>query len=133
MKRIVYNILFLLTIVWAWNTIGEYVAYQEEETAFSDVLGAENPQAENSIVSVLTHANSYADVSVRTVQTFSPNVSRRYRPGEFSFERVFASFEQEQALSAGNVLKISHGLSQECAARLKYAGYYIYMLRKIII
>lgn len=133
MKPIVFGILFIFSIVWGWNTIGEYSASSKNEIVVTESETSEATHHIDQIISVLTAANSYADVSVRTPNFLSTNFVRRYRPAGFSFDKLYIYLTEGQGILFDNTYKLSLGLSQEYAARLKYAGYYIYNLRKIII
>lgn len=133
MKQIVLGILFSLTIICVWNMVGEYCVSPEvvKEPAEAETCRAANH--EGQIISVLTAANSCADVSVRTTTNFSPSFARRYRPAGFSFDKLFEHLCDGQGSVFDTTFKTTTGLSQEYAARLKNAGYYIYTLRKIIV
>lgn len=133
MKRIVLSILFLLAIVIGWNTVGECCAPVKAVREPVKTETGEATHHEDRLISVLTAANSCADISVRTGSSFSSNLARRYRPAGFSFDRLFEYLTHDYATISKVTLKTTTGLSQEYAARLKNAGYYIFTLRKIII
>lgn len=133
MKHIVLGILFFLAIISGWNMMGEYCVSSEvvKEPVQEETCRAASH--EDQIINVLTAANSCADVSVRTITSFSPTVARRYRPAGFSFDKLFEHLCNGQGTIFDTTFKTTTGLSQEYAARLKNAGYYIYTLRKIIV
>jgi len=133
MKRILLSILFFGGVVWGWNTMGEAMVSLKvaEETQQSVTCKAK--QHVDYMLSVLTEANRWADVSVRPVNSLPTNLIRRYRPGVFSFGCLFVCLRAELDTLANYVFKSFLELSQEYAAHLKDAGYYIYTLRKMIV
>lgn len=90
-------------------------------------------QQEDKIVSVLMAANKCADVSVHTHGSFFSQMARRYRSLGSCWEKLFENLVYGQGNCLHTTFKITSVLSDECDARLKNAGYYIYTLRKIII
>lgn len=133
MKRIVFSILFIFAVVWGWNTMERCVVPMDEQKIVERSETSEATQHVDQTISVLTAANSCADVSVRPSTSFSTNFVRRYRPAGFALDRMFEYLTEDQDNSLANALKTTKGFSQEYAARLKTGGYYIYTLRKIII
>lgn len=133
MKRIILCILFILAAVWSWNREGEYPASEKLVVQTEETEAAQATRHVDQIISVLVAANSCADLSVRTTNTISVSIVRRYRPGDFSFDRLFGYLAEGQDSIFENAIKTTSGLSQEYAARLKNEGYYLYALRKIII
>lgn len=133
MKRFVLCILFLFTVVWAWNTTADYFGPEnlvvEEMTSSDDKV----VQKLDEVISTLLEANHFTYLSVQPTLSFTSNFARRYRPGGFTFDKFMEYQLEEQGILLKNHLKTTFSFSQECAARQKYAGYYIFSLRKIII
>lgn len=133
MKRIVLSIIFLFAVVWGWNTIGEQLlpVKNAENTELNQ--SSEASQHFDQVISVLTEANHYADVSARTNNSLPANGVRRYRPGGFSFDYLFICLKTGQDTFFNSTFKSFLQLSHSYFARQKAMGYYIYTLRKIII
>lgn len=131
MKRIVLSILFLLMVVWGWNTAGEYRMLQKNIAEEVPVQEAQATQNIDQVFCVLVAANSFADVSAQTNYNFASNLARRYRP--LAFDKMQDLQVQEQETNLDITLKSILLSSQEYAARQKNAGFYIYTLRRIII
>lgn len=133
MKRIILNILFLGAVVWGWNTVaGSVVPVEASEVTAREAMG-EARQHVDQMICVLTEANSCADVSVRPVSPLPTSLVRRYRSGFFSLGNLFSGLRTEAGIVSNSVFKFFLELSQSYAARLKDRGYYVYMLRKIIV
>ena len=116
MKRFVICLLFLFTVVWSWNTTVNY-------------FGPENLVAEKMTGS----DDKVVQKLVQPTLSFTSNIARRYRPGGFTFDKFMEYQLEEREMLLKNHLKTTFFFSQEYAARQKYAGYYIFSLRKIII
>lgn len=133
MKRIILGILFLWTIVWGWNTVLGGVVPDEAIKVVEQKTEGEARQHVDQMISVLTEANSCADVSIRPVNPLPTNLIRRYRPGIFSFGCLFSCLRTELDTISNHIFKSFLELSQCHAAQLKDMGYYVYMLRRIIV
>lgn len=133
MKRIILGIVFLVAAVWGWHTLEESLASVKAEIKVETSEASETTSPVAQIISVLTAANSCADISVQTNSTFSSNMARRYRPAGFVFDKMQEYLVEGQACIFYNSFQIISRISQVYAAHLKCEGYYIYALRKIIV
>lgn len=133
MKYLFVCILFLLMACSWWAGKGEYAPEEASEMEYEERYTEETERQSNKIVSVLMAANSCADVSVRTNGSLFSQMARRYRPLGSYWEKMFENLAHGQGNNQYTTFKITSVLSDECDARLKNAGYYIYTLRKIII
>ncbi len=116
-----------------WTSKGEYCLEKTSEMEYAERYTGEAEQQEDKVVSVLMAANSCADVSVQTNSSFFSQMARRYRTLGSCWEKLFENLAHGQGNSQYTIFKATSVLSDECDARMKNAGYYIYMLRKIII
>lgn len=132
MKRIVLILLFLSAVVWGWHTAGEVMAFAEIRTEQTQTACGEATPSVDSGIQVLKDANRYAEITAPP-NTVPLNVSRRYRPAGFSFDKLFVYLTENQNTCANHTFKFFLEFSQGYAALLKETGYYIYTLRKIII
>ncbi len=133
MKRIVLCILFLLTVAYGWKMTEEYWTspiLELEETVAAEGQVIQKP---DEIIGVLLEANHFTYMPAQISVHFVSNLARRYRPAGFSFDKFMEYQIEDQRHLYCNHLKATGAVSQEYAARLKCAGYYIYSLRKIII
>lgn len=87
----------------------------------------------DEVISALMEANHFTNLSVQPTLSFTSNIARRYRPGGFTFDKFMEYQLEEREMLLKNHLKTTFFFAQEYAARQKYAGYYIFSLRKIII
>lgn len=133
MKRFVLGILFLFAVVWGWNTMQEKYTSATEQAQTETTETATATGSIDQMISVLTEANSPADMSVRTSPSPSVSFARRYRPAGFSFDKLFDYLVLGQKTIFNSTFKTTAELSQAYAARIKYEGYYLYTLRKMII
>ena len=139
MKRFVICLLFLFTVVWSWNTMVNY--FGPENLVARDLVegdgfaGSDDKvvQKLDEVISALMEANHFTNLSVQPTLSFTSNIARRYRPGGFTFDKFMEYQLEEREMLLKNHLKTTFFFSQEYAARQKYAGYYIFSLRKIII
>ena len=131
MKRFVICLLFLFTVVWSWNTTVNY--FGPENLVAEKMTGSDDKvvQKLDEVISALMEANHFTNLSVQP--SFTSNIARRYRPGGFTFDKFMEYQLEEREMLLKNHLKTTFFFSQEYAARQKYAGYYIFSLRKIII
>lgn len=131
MKQLALYILFLFSVAFFLNAAGVFYTPAERISATgNDVPGAGNT---DQSISASFIANSYADVSARPGNPFGSNLMRRYRPGGFSVDNVFARIAEEKKFALINSYKNILHSSREYFAQQKLAGYYIYTLCKIII
>ena len=133
MKRFVICLLFLFTVVWSWNTTVNY--FGPENLVAEKMTGSDDKvvQKLDEVISALMEANHFTNLSVQPTLSFTSNIARRYRPGGFAFDKFMEYQLEEREMLLKNHLKTTFFFSQEYAARQKYAGYYIFSLRKIII
>ena len=146
MKRFVICLLFLFTVVWSWNTMVNY--FGPENLVAEKMTGSDDKvvQKLDEVISALMEANHFTNLSVQPTLSFTSNIiclyaqtcfasniARRYRPGGFTFDKFMEYQLEEREMLLKNHLKTTFFFSQEYAARQKYAGYYIFSLRKIII
>ena len=133
MKRFVICLLFLFTVVWSWNTTVNY--FGPENLVAEKMTGSDDKvvQKLDEVISALMEANHFTNLSVQPTLSFTSNIARRYRPGGFTFDKFMEYHLEEREMLLKNHLKTTFFFSQEYAARQKYAGYYIFSLRKIII
>ena len=133
MKRFVICLLFLFTVVWSWNTTVNY--FGPENLVAEKMTGSDDKvvQKLDEVISALMEANHFTNLSVQPTLSFTFHIARRYRPGGFTFDKFMEDQLEEREMLLKNHLKTTFFFSQEYAARQKYAGYYIFSLRKIII
>ena len=133
MNRFVICLLFLFTVVWSWNTTVNY--FGPENLVAEKMTGSDDKvvQKLDEVISALMEANHFTNLSVQPTLSFTSNIARRYRPGGFTFDKFMEYQLEEREMLLKNHLKTTFFFSQEYAARQKYAGYYIFSLRKIII
>lgn len=88
----------------------------------------------DEVISALMEANHFTNLSVQPTLSFTslilPDGIGR---GGFTFDKFMEYQLEEREMLLKNHLKTTFFFSQEYAARQKYAGYYIFSLRKIII
>ena len=132
-KWFVICLLFLFTVVWSWNTMVNY--FGPENLVAEKMTGSDDKvvQKLDEVISALMEANHFTNLSVQPTLSFTSNIARRYRPGGFTFDKFMEYQLEEREMLLKNHLKTTFFFSQEYAARQKYAGYYIFSLRKIII
>lgn len=133
MKQFVLYILFLFTVVWGWNTTANH--FVPENPVVKEMTAPDDKviQKPDEVIGVLMEANHFTNLSVQPTLSFTSNLARRYRPGGFTFDKFMEYQLGKQNILLKNHLKTTFSFSQEYAARQKYAGYYIFSLRKIII
>ncbi|MCI5707148.1 MAG: hypothetical protein MR298_07480 [Odoribacter sp.] len=133
MKYILMCILFLVMACSWWTGKEDCRLEETQDIEYAERYTGEAEQQEDKIVSVLMAANKCADVSVHTHGSFFSQMARRYRSLGSCWEKLFENLVYGQGNCLHTTFKITSVLSDECDARLKNAGYYIYTLRKIII
>ena len=116
-----------------WNTTVNY--FGPENLVAEKMTGSDDKvvQKLDEVISALMEANHFTNLSVQPTLSFTSNIARRYRPGGFTFDKFMEYQLEEREMLLKNHLKTTFFFSQEYAARQKYAGYYIFSLRKIII
>lgn len=133
MKRIVLVIFFLGIIVWGWSTIREDVVLTGEVEKAEETLNSEARRDVNRIILVLTEANRFAAVCVVSSNSLPSNLVRRYRPMGFLFDHLSICVKTGLYRNCLLTLKTFLELSQAYTAHLKRMGYYVYVLRRIIV
>lgn len=124
---------FLLMVCFWWTGSENYCPEDISTEECAERYTGATAQQEDEIISVLMAANRCADVSVRANGSFFSQMARRYRSLGSCWEKLFENLAHGQGNYLHTTFKVTSILSDECDARLKNAGYYIYMLRKIII
>lgn len=137
MKHFFLYIIFLLAIVLVSGTKGEAYMFTEIQSVESDKEGVLHElmaiPATDPCIAVCIAANSCADVTITKPSNFNFNSVRRYRPAGFSFDKLFIYLTAEKGLLQTDLYKKSLFHTQEHSALLKSGGYYIYVLRKIVV
>lgn len=133
MKYILICILILLVACSWWTGKEDCRQKETQGIEYAERYFGKTEQQEDKIVSVLMAANRCADISVRTNGSFFSQMARRFRFLGSYWEKLFENLVCGQGNCQHTTFKITSVLSDECDARLKNAGYYIYTLRKIII
>ena len=110
-------------LFWPENLVAEKMTGSDDKVV----------QKLDEVISALMEANHFTNLSVQPTLSFTSNIARRYRPGGFTFDKFMEYQLEEREMLLKNHLKTTFFFSQEYAARQKYAGYYIFSLRKIII
>lgn len=116
-----------------WTGRVDYCPVEVPAVECAGQYTGEAGRQEDKIVSVLMAANSSADVSARTNASLFSQMARRYRSLGSCWEKLFENLVYGQGNNQHTIYRRTSLLSDECDARLKNAGYYIYTLRKIII
>lgn len=134
MKGALIGILFLLFTGWWESGEGGYVRVEEmQQEGMERVEAGEVDRQEDKVVRVLAEANRYAEVAVESVGTGIGQGTRRHRTGVGGWEKCLERLLLGQAVTQHTFYKTTEAQTEECAARLKSAGYYLYTLCKILI
>ncbi len=134
MKGALIVILFLLFSGWWGSGEEEYVRVEElQQEGMERVEAGKMDRQEDKVVRVLAEANRYAEVAVESIGAGIGQGTRRHRTGGGGWEKCLERLLWEQEVTQHTFYKTTEAQTEECAARLKSAGYYIYALRKILI
>jgi hypothetical protein len=133
MKRIVLVIFLLGIIVWGWSTVREDSTLAEGTEKTQPMPASEARQDVDRLIGVLREANRFAEVCAIPSNSVPSNLVRRYRPAGFLFDHLSVCVKTGLYRNFNLTLKIFLELSQAYAAHLKTMGYYVYVLRRIII